>query len=85
MKVIISGQVQGVGFRWSVQRLAQQHRVTGTVRNLPDGSVEVVANGTHLEAFLHDLEHNPGAGRVTSLTIASKDETADTQEFRIVI
>jgi acylphosphatase len=49
-----TGRVQGVGFRYIVQRLAESSPVTGYVRNLPDGTVEVVAEGTAeaMDAFL---------------------------------
>ena len=43
--VIFRGTVQGVGFRWTVLRLAAEFRVGGTVRNCGDGSVELVAEG----------------------------------------
>lgn len=42
---VVSGRVQGVGFRWFTIRLAQQLGVAGWVSNLPDGRVEVVAKG----------------------------------------
>jgi acylphosphatase len=44
-RVLISGRVQGVFFRDTCRRLAQQHDVTGWVRNLPDGRVEAVFEG----------------------------------------
>ena len=44
-RVLISGRVQGVFFRDSCRRLAEQHGVTGWVRNLPDGRVEAVFEG----------------------------------------
>ena len=40
-----SGRVQGVGFRYTAQNIAQQYNVAGYVRNLPDGRVEVVMEG----------------------------------------
>jgi len=43
--VIYSGMVQGVGFRYRTERVAQRFDVTGYVRNLPDGRVEMVAEG----------------------------------------
>jgi acylphosphatase len=44
-RVLYSGRVQGVGFRFTAQRLAQDFAVTGYVRNLPNGMVELVAEG----------------------------------------
>jgi len=53
MHIFYSGHVQGVGFRFTVRRVATGFEVTGVVRNLPDGRVELVAEGerTELEAF----------------------------------
>jgi acylphosphatase len=55
--VLFSGMVQGVGFRYTTCRVASGYDVTGTVRNLPDGRVECVAEGppAELDAFLSDL------------------------------
>jgi len=44
-RVIYSGSVQGVGFRWTTRSIARRFPVTGTVRNLADGTVELVAAG----------------------------------------
>ena len=64
MQVLYSGNVQGVGFRYTVKSVATGFDVTGTVRNLPGGGVELVAEGgrDELEAFrqaIHDsgLDH----------------------------
>ncbi|HWW02889.1 MAG TPA: acylphosphatase [Candidatus Acidoferrum sp.] len=53
IQVYYSGSVQGVGFRYTVKTVATGFEVAGTVRNLPDGSVELVAEGekAELEAF----------------------------------
>jgi len=48
-RVLYSGRVQGVGFRYTARHIAQQHVVTGFVRNLDDGRVELVAEGTSVE------------------------------------
>ena len=45
-RIIYSGRVQGVGFRWTAKELARGYDVLGTVRNLPDGTVEMVVAGT---------------------------------------
>jgi acylphosphatase len=45
MQILYSGSVQGVGFRYTVKTVATGYEVTGLVRNLPDGRVELVAEG----------------------------------------
>ena len=53
MQVFYSGRVQGVGFRYTVKRVVSGFDVAGIVRNLPDGRVELIAEGTRdeLDAF----------------------------------
>ena len=56
-QVLYSGHVQGVGFRYTTRSIARDYEVTGYVRNLPDGSVEVVAEGPvdQLDGFLEEV------------------------------
>jgi acylphosphatase len=61
LHIFYEGRVQGVGFRYTAKTVAQGFEVTGTVRNLPDGRVELVAEGerSELEDFrkaIHDSE-----------------------------
>ena len=53
MGIFYSGHVQGVGFRYTMKTIAAGFEVNGTVRNLPDGRVELIAEGSRdeLEAF----------------------------------
>ena len=58
-QIFYTGRVQGVGFRYATKRLAMGFDVTGWVRNLPDGRVELQVESreaAELEAFLHELE-----------------------------
>ena len=57
-RMIFSGHVQGVGFRYTVRSLARRHPVAGYVRNLPDGSVELVVRGKlpDIDALLADVQ-----------------------------
>jgi acylphosphatase len=60
--VHFSGNVQGVGFRFTTTRLAGRHDVTGYVQNLPDGRVKVVIEGDRkeIDAFLRELRDAMG-------------------------
>ncbi len=65
-RFIVTGRVQGVGFRWYVEREARQLGVGGWVRNNPDGNVEVLAAGTaeQLVQLKSKLKQGPRAARV---------------------
>ena len=65
----VRGVVQGVGFRWFVLREAHRLEVRGWVSNLPDGSVEVVADGPSgsLAQLLQALASGPGAAQVSGV------------------
>jgi acylphosphatase len=69
----VEGRVQGVGYRYFVQREADTLRVTGFVRNMPDGSVEVVAEGgeSALAALEARLREGPSFARVASVERAA--------------
>ncbi len=64
--VYYSGRVQGVGFRYTVKQVVAGYEVTGTVRNLSDGRVELVAEGTRdeLEAFRQGIRDAGLAGLI---------------------
>jgi len=68
-RLVISGRVQGVGFRWFTSEAAQREGVTGWVRNLPDGRVEVRVAGDpeHLALFLERMREGPPASRITEI------------------
>ena len=56
--IIFKGRVQGVGFRFTTHRIANRHNVTGFVRNLPDGAVEMLAQGAQddVNECMRDIE-----------------------------
>ena len=71
----MSGRVQGVGYRFFAWTAAERCRVRGFVRNLPDGRVEVRADGEPeaLEVFRAELERGPSGSRVRDVTAVEAD------------
>lgn len=67
-QVFYEGRVQGVGFRYSVRRMALGYDVRGSVRNLPDGRVELQVSGDRAEvaAFLEEIRESALAGHITA-------------------
>ena len=83
---LVSGRVQGVGFRYFVAREAGLLTLTGWVRNLPDGRVEVVACGETglLDRLEKLLAQGPGMARVSWVETAEiSDDTAPSNGFLI--
>ncbi len=72
-RFLVSGRVQGVGFRYFVQDVARLEGLTGTVRNLRDGRVEAVAEGEAeaLERFERALHRGPSHARVADVETES--------------
>ncbi|HET7838667.1 MAG TPA: acylphosphatase [Rectinemataceae bacterium] len=85
-RAVISGRVQGVGFRYEALRAAQRLGLTGWVRNLDDGDVEVWAEGE--AAALHDfrlwLEKGPPGARVSSVEVQNRSPTSSYDGFSVV-
>jgi len=68
-KIHVTGQVQGVGFRWSAASEARSRGITGYVKNLPNGSVYIEAEGSReqLNAYVEWCKIGPGIGFVESV------------------
>ena len=81
----VIGRVQGVGFRWFVEREARNLGVHGWVRNRADGTVEVVAAGTNeqLNALYNKLREGPRASRVDDVEVEETAPLSDLKTFRI--
>jgi len=85
LRVVFSGQVQGVGFRFTTVRLAGRYAdVAGYVRNVSDGTVELVAEGsrTSLSALLDDVTVTM-AGHITDTREAWEDPVGRFSGFRV--
>jgi acylphosphatase len=84
-KFIISGVVQGVGFRYFAQRSAARHQVTGYVKNLDDGSVETFVQGGERQviAFRDDLAAGPRYSTVEAMEETVLEPNGAFSSFRI--
>lgn len=84
---LIQGRVQGVGFRWFVQREASELSLRGWVRNTEDGNVEVLASGTaeDLNELRRSLRTGPRGSRVDRLIehVLEEAEAEGLSSFRI--
>ena len=71
VRLIVTGRVQGVGFRWHVLREAQALDLTGAVWNRPDGSVEIQAEGerSRLEEFIEAVRPGPPSAEVSRVHV----------------
>jgi acylphosphatase len=71
VEILVSGMVQGVGFRYFVCHLARESGILGWVRNLPDGRVEIVAEGDEgqLKAFIDEIKVGPRSAVIEEVTL----------------
>ncbi|UCD17562.1 MAG: acylphosphatase [Candidatus Zixiibacteriota bacterium] len=83
--VKVDGVVQGVGFRFWCLRVAREYEVTGYVANLPDGSVEVVAEGDRgiVNDFLDVLKVGPTYAHISGIKVEWYQEPRGFKEFTI--
>jgi acylphosphatase len=75
-RYIVHGRVQGVGFRYFTKEIAQAFDIGGTVRNMNDGAVEIVAAGSpeNLRSFKEQIEIGPAGARVDRVVVEEMDE-----------
>lgn len=86
LRILVTGRVQGVGFRWFVARAAARHGIAGFVRNEPDGSVccEAQADAQPaLDAFLADVRQGPPGSRVDDLALTHEPPASGASGFHI--
>jgi acylphosphatase len=78
-----TGRVQGVGFRYATSRIARHYDVVGYVRNMPDGSVEVIVEGNRgLSEFLNEVTAVMGA-RVDQVQRQEAEPSGEFESFEI--
>ena len=85
LNAIITGRVQGVAFRWYTVEKAEELGLVGWVRNLPDGTVELLAEGMRdkLDKLLEWCHAGPPTARVNDVRIEFGEATGDFTEFGI--
>ena len=84
-RFVVRGRVQGVGFRWFVEREAHILQIAGWVRNNPEGTVEVLAHGTRDQlAGLHSrLREGPRAARVDEVQVSEAEPVPGLTSFQV--
>lgn len=84
-RILISGTVQGVLFRREITNLSRQLRITGWVRNLPDGRVEALAEGEReqLDQLVRFCQVGPSGARVKNVEVDWSPSTGEFHGFRI--
>lgn len=84
--IYISGQVQGVFFRYETRRVAKELGVSGWVRNLPDGRVEVVAEGEEesVGKLIQFCRRGPPAAKVTNVEVKYEEPKGENRNFIII-
>jgi acylphosphatase len=85
-RFVIQGRVQGVGFRYFAHSSASREGVTGTVRNLDDGRVEVMAEGDveAIARFERSLRQGPIGARVEDVSVDREPPSGRFPDFRIL-
>jgi acylphosphatase len=86
MQIFYSGRVQGVGFRYTARSVASGFEVTGTVRNLPDGRVELLAEGSRdeLDAFREAIRASGLEHFIQKETVSWAEAKNEFRGFEIV-
>lgn len=86
LHIIVKGRVQGVGFRYFILNKSKQIQITGFIRNLADGSVEIVAEGSDqaLDKTLCDVKKGPSMSHVTECYSQFSDATNEFFTFTLL-
>ncbi len=85
LHLIVSGVVQGVGFRWYTQRIATSLGLTGWVRNLQNGDVEIVVEGKSdiIEMFISELKNGYLGRNISRIKRIEEEYKGEFSDFRI--
>jgi len=85
VRVLAGGRVQGVAYRFYAEKYAGLLGITGWVRNLPDGRVEVLAEGSagSVETFLDRLREGPSLARIETFDVRREPPKGEFRDFRV--
>jgi len=85
LHIIVGGRVQGVGYRAWAERTAREIGLVGWVRNLPDGSVEIRAEGDGgaLELFVEKLWRGPSLAEVENVVFSEEPPREELSDFSV--
>jgi acylphosphatase len=86
LHIMVSGNVQGVSFRWWVQKKAQELHLGGWIKNLDDGRVEVVFEGEKekINKMLETCKKGSKSSKVTSIDVELEEATGKMIDFKIL-
>ena len=86
VEIYVEGVVQGVGFRYFTQRIAKEIGIKGFVKNLPDGRVYIVAEGSkeQLDKFMSYVKKGPSTSIVRKVTMREINKKEKFDNFEIV-
>ncbi len=85
VRVFAGGRVQGVAYRFFAEKYAARLGITGWVKNLADGRVEMLAEGSadEIKTFLERLKEGPSLAHVDSFEVRREPSTGEFRDFRI--
>jgi len=86
VRLLIRGEVQGVGYRWAAKEQAERLGISGWIRNRPDGTVETVGCGPTalVEAYVEWCKQGPRQARVESVERLEDDERCSVRTFDVI-
>jgi acylphosphatase len=84
-EITVRGRVQGVGYRWFVLDCAIRHGIRGYVKNMPDGTVLIIATGKtdSLDAFIPEIKEGNRHTVVSDMTVCELTHHSDYEDFVI--
>jgi acylphosphatase len=84
-EITVSGRVQGIGFRWFVQNCAMRHGIRGYVKNMPNGTVLIIATGNtdNLNLFIPEIKQGSRHSVVSDMKVEELTHHSEYEEFVI--